>query len=404
MKVRTSRIAIVSHILPPSPSGQATVLYWLLKDLNPEFYYFISREDYSEVQNENIGLNKLLTHYHTLVPPRQFSRFNRYGLKYLRDLVNGILAFLSRTKQIVAFAKMEGAELILACTGDLYDLPSAYLASKQLKIPFVPYIFDDFAFQWTGKQRLFSRLVEPIILRGSKDIIVPNEFMSEEYLKRYGLRSTIIRNLCPLPDLEELDKADKVFPEKSINVVYTGSVYHAHYDAFRNLIGAIEHLGRKDVKLHIFTAQPQSQLESEGICGNYVVYHQHICHSEVAGVLRQSDVLFLPLAFNSPIPEVIKTSAPGKMGEYLAVGRPIIAHAPEDSFVAWYFRKHNCGLVVDKPSPGLMVETLQKAIANNEENILVGKKARLKAEQDFALEITRRNFYELLNRNLEGRE
>jgi hypothetical protein len=50
-----------------------------------------------------------------------------------------------------------------------------------------------------------------------------------------------------------------------------------------------------------------------------VVRHPHIPQSRVAAILRQADVLFLPLAFRSPIQEVIRTSAPGKMGEYLAV-------------------------------------------------------------------------------------
>ena len=65
------------------------------------------------------------------------------------------------------------------------------------------------------------------------------------------------------------------------------------------------------------------------------------------GIQRNADILFLPLAFNSPYPEIIKTSSPGEIGEYLAGKKPILVHAPSDSFISWYFRKYNCGCVVD---------------------------------------------------------
>ena len=44
---------------------------------------------------------------------------------------------------------------------------------------------------------------------------------------------------------------------------------------------------------------------------------------------------------------MIQTSAPGKTGEYLNSGVPILAHVPPDTFISWYFRKYDCGYVVD---------------------------------------------------------
>jgi glycosyltransferase involved in cell wall biosynthesis len=62
---------------------------------------------------------------------------------------------------------------------------------------------------------------------------------------------------------------------------------------------------------------------------------------------HHAHILFLPFSFNAPIPEVIQTSAPGIMGEYLTSGVPILAHVPPDTFISWYFRKHDCESVVD---------------------------------------------------------
>ena len=42
------RFAVLSHILPPSPSGQAVALGRILRDLRPEYYCLISKNGSQE--------------------------------------------------------------------------------------------------------------------------------------------------------------------------------------------------------------------------------------------------------------------------------------------------------------------------------------------------------------------
>ena len=102
-----------------------------------------------------------------------------------------------------------------------------------------------------------------------------------------------------------------------------------------------------NIKIHLFTAQPAEWLDANGIKSQQIVLHAHTTHMEVVQAQNRAHIFFLPFAFDSTIPEVIKTSAPGKTGEYLASGVPILAHVPADSFVSWYLKTHECGLVVD---------------------------------------------------------
>lgn len=292
--------------------------------------------------------------------------------------------------------------MLIACTGDLYDLPAVYLASKRTGIPFIPYVFDDYRYQWTGFYRTIARWLEPDILKHAKALIVPNEFMQQEYRNRYGIDSAVIHNPCILPDMKELDNAPKVFDSHEINIIYTGSVYHAHYSAFRNLLAAIKLLSRSDVKVHIYTAQPKSVLERNGLAAPMVVYHPHVKHSDVPIITRQADILFLPLAFESAIPEVVRTSAPGKLGDYLAVGRPILVHAPTDSFVSWYFNKHQCGIVVDKNDPAVLAATIHELIADNELKQKLGTRARTMAEKDFSEEVISDKFIKIIRGVADG--
>jgi len=71
--------------------------------------------------------------------------------------------------------------------------------------------------------------------------------------------------------------------------------------------------------------------------------------AEVPAVLAAATFLFLPLGFDTGIPEVIRTASPAKLGDYLRSGRPVLAHVPADSFVAHFCRRHDCALVVDTP-------------------------------------------------------
>ncbi|HYE16132.1 MAG TPA: hypothetical protein VD968_16965 [Pyrinomonadaceae bacterium] len=105
------------------------------------------------------------------------------------------------------------------------------------------------------------------------------------------------------------------------------------------------------MKLHAYTTQRAEELAGRGIGGPAVVFHPHLSVAEMPGVQRRADLLFLPLAFESPYPDLVRTSAPVKFGEYLASRRPVLVHAPPRSFISWYCREHDCGLVVDESDP-----------------------------------------------------
>lgn len=391
-----NRFAVVSHILPPSPSGQAMVLYKLLQTVNQDDYCLISTNSHSEHCDEPKGSATLPGSFYYLKPAFHLARPNRFKLRVLRNVFNNIWRIYRRAVQLKTIIRENNINVVVSCSGDLYDMPAACLACMWTSTSFVAYMFDDYMYQWTGPLRQWAVWLEPKFIKQAKAVIVPNEFLKDEYFRRYGVQSTIIRNPCDVQGSGGNSSHPVVSDKAMFNIVYTGSVYHAHYDAFRNLVQAVQSLGRGDILFHIYTAQPKEQLESEGIAGNSVVYHEHIGQEEVNRVLSQADLLFLPLAFNSPIPEVIKTSAPGKMGEYLATGMPILVHAPADSFVSWYFRKNKCGVVIDDNNPVTLAQAIEKILAETELLRDIGENARHQALTDFDITAARSGFLELI--------
>jgi glycosyltransferase involved in cell wall biosynthesis len=394
------KLAVVSHILPPSPSGQAMVLYRLLKGLPAESYCLISCEDYSRNDRPfSAASSRLAGRYYALTKPEplQINVMQRLKLHKTMIVLNTALLIFDWARQLRDILRKEHCEAIIACTGHPYDLPAASLAGLLTGLPVIPYLFDDYLYQWIGFDRTLARWFEPSIIKHARSIIVPNEYTQQEYRVRYGVQSTVIHNPCELPDLGALDAAERMFDDHETAIVYTGSVYHAHYDAFRNLISSLALLKNANARLHIFTAQPEEQLVQNGLSGPQVVYHSHVPQSEVALLLRKADVLFLPLAFDSPIPEVIRTSAPGKIGEYLASGRPILVHAPQDTFITWYFRKHDCGIVVDNNDPMVLTTELARLLSDPKHARDMGIRARARAELDFDVDIAVKQFQHIMH-------
>jgi glycosyltransferase involved in cell wall biosynthesis len=286
----------------------------------------------------------------------------------------------------------------LACSGDPFDLPAGYLASRLARVPFYAYIFDDYQHQWDHTPyRYITRSVGPTVLKGATGVITPNEFLRDEYHRRYRVEPTVVHNPIEASKIKDAD-ASTPWPanEGEISIVYTGTIYHANHDAFHRLMAAMEQLDRPEVKLHLYTAQTRQELERQNIGGPAVVYHEHVASSDVFEVQRRADILFLPLAFDSPISNVIRTSSPGKMGEYLASGRPILVHVMADSFVSWYFREYECGMVVDQSNPEMLARAMEHIISDADLRQKIGQNARARAMSDFALASVQARFLKLL--------
>ncbi len=316
----------------------------------------------------------------------------------VRRIIRETLEASRYARNTARIVKRERYGAILGFSGSSlpFNLPAGYLASRLARVPFYAYLFDDYLYQWKHTMYYrFARLVEPLVLKGAAGVIVPNEFSRDEYQRRYQIEPTVVRNAIEIPEIEDADTLPWPANEGEIRITFTGAVYRANYDAFHNLIKAIEQLGRPEVKLHLYTAQTREELERQNISGP-VVYHEYIAPSEVFEVQRKADILFLPLGFDTPIPEVIRTAAPTKTADYLVSRRPILVHVPADSFVGWYFREHQCGVMVDRSDPAMLAQAIERIIEDAQLRREIGERARVRAENDFSVVTARTEFLKVL--------
>src|SRR5208283_1133625 len=301
------KIAIVSLTLPPYQSGQAVPLYHLLKKYSSDAYCLITQQNFYQYKKGGNSF-RLAAKYYFLFPDYQIIRIltklaSIFRLPFLLQIVMRIKIF--QIKKIVIREKCDG---IMGCTGDIFDLIAALLVSRELNIPFINYTFD-YSFRQGSDPvlRTFTEKFETDLVHEASHVIVPNECMKQEYLTRYNIHTTVIHNPFDLNEYEQ--NAADYPPNRSSDpvIVYTGAIYEAHYDAFQNLLTAIKKTGIPTLRLHLYTPQPFFRLRENGITGP-VVIHGLVPNFQVPGIQRNGDILFLPLAFNSPFPEIIKTS------------------------------------------------------------------------------------------------
>jgi glycosyltransferase involved in cell wall biosynthesis len=397
-----TKFAINSHVLPPSRSGQAIVLYQLLKNHTPSDYILISNHDYTNLRKSEYFTDKLNAKYYYTRPPFQINNFlkiGKYFLFHINQIDNGmsINRFLSvRARNITELLMKENCDIIISCTADIFGPPISLLASESADIPLILYAFDQYSTQWTIPfEKAFAVKYEKIIADNARFIFVPNEFMEIKYKELYGVKPIVIHNPCDLSSYSTTTEFLPITENKlPIKILYTGSIYDAHYDAFRTLLSTISH--NKKFELHVYTDQNPRILRRKGILGQ-VVFHSHIKTSEISKIHQGADILYLPLAFNSIYPEIVMTSSPGKMGEYLASGRPIFVHAPPDSYISWYFKTYDCGLVVDKNTPSAISEGLESLILDTALQERLVRNARKRAIMDFDLTDVRNKFFNTIN-------
>lgn len=399
------KVAIVSCGLPPSWSGQSVVLHRLLEGIAHDAYCLIGSAEDTKTQT-CFAVPPLAGRLYKVPPaprPVQQGR-TRIWPALLIDLAHIVHQIVARGRRIAEILRGEGCGAVVACTGgDLLDWPAAYYAGRITGAAFYPYVFDDYASQWVGPynpwrlgrfREPLGKLLERLTLRRAAGVFVHNEFMAARLAKRYGVRATVVHNPCDTLAYRvslsaETSSEPRVRDEQRI--VYTGAVYEAHFDSFARLLSAIVMLDRPGLKLHIYTAQTASWLEARGIRGP-VSIHAHVEATLVPALQRRADVLFLPLAFESPYPELIHTTAPSKMGEYLAARSPVLVHTPADSFVSDYFRRYRCGLVVDVPSTEALAEGLRRILDDENLRAELSRNASVRADSDFAIESSRDTF------------
>ena len=363
-------IAIVSHTIPGDLNGQAVMLDRLTTADSGSGFVLIDTDRKARPRAERPGGIAC----HPVGTPfvlRKLFHASRFHLQLYRALVR------QRSKAIARIARQHGCQSIVGCTGgDLVDLPASVEAGSRTGLPTFLYYFDDYQVQWDilggrWSPQAVAQLrshAEPEVLRRCQGVIVPNETLASDIRGRSDVPVAIVRNPVDTAAYGELRRQfprRPLDPSQPLSIVYTGSVYAAQADSLRRLCEAIDLLKTRGLQLQLNVHGPQPNPEVlRGLPADRIAFHPPVSNAQSARLQVQADLLFLPLSFDCEFPELIRTSAPGKFGEYLAAGTPLVVHAPTDSFPIRFVTEHACAAACSVPEGAALAETIAETLLN----------------------------------------
>jgi glycosyltransferase involved in cell wall biosynthesis len=292
-------------------------------------------------------------HVDRLVEPARESATSAAGVagQLLRVLrvatpVPTLATIAAMVRRGVAVVRRGGITRILGVSDNGPALIAAHEISRRTGVPYALYLYDLYRDNHLAPfDRLLAHLTEGTLLRGARPVIVTNEATESYYRARYAhLDLAVVRN-----SVRESDYATHRTPYRPAPpyaIVFTGHVYWAQRQSVMNMIKAMAELRDLPVHLDLYTPRPDRKLAAAVRAALRVrVLSAPAAH--MPAVQSRATLLFLPLAWNTPSPQIIATASPGKLTDYLAAGRPLLIHAPAYAFVTQYARRHELGVVVD---------------------------------------------------------
>ncbi len=363
---RKAKVLIITNYAPPMPAGSPIMLGRLLENFPQHSYTLLTNRLSLFLKTMKIG-QWLPCVYYFLGDSRAFTASKLTQTKKLEQFTLSLSAAERLLPKAViglldAFRIQAQAKHILAqephsailTTSDMGTfLIGGYLAARQARLPLYIYLFDLYAGNaYPLPVQLIARLIEPAMFQYATKIFVTSHHTQEYLQRKYPLADTkFIISPHPAPILKCPTR--KASPTKKI--VYTGAIYWAQLPNLQDLVTATRNISGLHVSIH--GPLKDEDFKTFGLTGENIRTGA-LSHEQAVSAQCEADILFLPMAFDGPSRDILETASPGKIAEYLMIGKPILVYAPPYSHIARYAKEEGFALVVDEPDP----EKLRQAI------------------------------------------
>ncbi len=255
-------------------------------------------------------------------------------------------------KYLEEFLKKNKIDVIIS-TGPPHSL---HLIAKSLKTKFnIPWLAD-FRDPWTeidffDKLNLTSWAIkkhnrlENGVVRNADKVIITGKSWAESLNKKNGIKSIVITNGF---DEEDLEKT-QLNPTEKFTILHVGSInkdrnHKVFWNALKELVSENQSI-RNNLHIQLVGKTDNEVYNSatESGLNEFVSYIPYLEHRSSVALEKNASVLYLPVnnTFNS------KGILTGKVFEYLAAKRPILAIGPTDGDLAEIMKNTGAGFISD---------------------------------------------------------
>ncbi len=343
------RSVLVSWTVPPVTTGSSVIVGNLARQFHPEEMVIVGAKPWAapalEWQQRWPPIN-----YASIEPPPALR-----GGRWLR-IGEGPIVLL----RILQVCRKSRAEVVLAVFPDEVYLTAALLASKLLRLTFVPYFHNTLV-----ENRVDSRIarwLQRAVFASSPFLLVISEGMQCLYADRYpDIETHVVPHTFP----EALGQDASCPPvHMPLRLAFSGNVNGACDVAMANLVAAIQ--GMDNVDCSLYTGSTVAALRRVGVSGPKFSTKE-LSRRQLLESLRDADVLLLPHGFGAGRSGVeMETIFPTKTIEYLISGRPILAHVQPGTFLSEFLTSHQCAYVVHDPDADALRKALEDLRSDGE--------------------------------------
>lgn len=413
-KKKNFKALIISPYAPPAANGSGLMIYNLLRYFPEDSFAVLTEHQDDNPVIAHTKLRATYYYYGNHITSTFTSAENTNTKKTLQQKVKDHarkVPFLSALLQIPFFSytvikivragliaiKNEKPTMLVGYSDIGPCLVATYILHRITKVPFSLYFYD----MYLGNKLPYvynkmAQFFEPKLFKRVSHVFVMCGPLYRHYKEKYHPKSIeIIYNslidMSPSPLQRERKEGD------SLTILYLGNVYWAQEGALKNLIQAIGNINDIKIKLLLYTSASKTHLESLNIRESDIVHIDTCLPEEVPQVLAQSDIAFAGLSFDTPWPNLINTSSPGRLCDFLRSNTPILIHAPSESFLTSYARERDFAFVVDSNNVAALEKTIRE-IYNSDKSIISSKvkNAQLAGIENHTAKTSSEQYYKVL--------
>lgn len=307
---------------------------------------------------------------------------------------------LNLSSKLIDWIHLFKPDIIYAQAQSYQEIKFCLNIRKILNIPMIFHMMDDWislGSQSSLSVKLWKKKTDNYfkeLLLSSNQILTISDYMSHEYLARYGLRSNSFHNPVDLDFWKRHQKKsfDVGFEPE---ILYAGRIGLGIDSSLLTMAIAVKEINQTTDSNIRFVLQTESIpiWVDQFDC---VVHRELVPYESLPIVFSQADLLFLPYDFSKESLKFIQFSMPTKASEYMICGTPILISAPEETAIVKYAEKYQWAKVVTENNLDVFKSALKDVMFNTDLRKRISTNAVHLSETQHSKHIVQERFYKLL--------
>jgi glycosyltransferase involved in cell wall biosynthesis len=334
------------------------------------------------------------------------AKLTNYSYEFLNKL--GIIDLFTSYKissELLQWCKDFSPDFIYFQAGSVSQIHFVRSLLAKLPVPLILHIMDDrmeavyskgliYKLKWRNTLMAFNELSENAHLR-----MAISGAMSREYSRRYGALWEFFHNSIDTKNWvkEPIEKRRK---SDSFKILYLGRIGLANskvINKFAEMISLMKKFKMQNIELHLYVNNTHNLPGAFSKLTNVFV-HDAVAHHKVIDLMRDHDLLLLPLDFEKYGERYAKFSMPTKMTEYMASGVPVFVLAPESCAVSAYAKEKTVAFVCNSLNHKDIMACLSQAIESDDKRNLIAQLAIQEVLMAHDIHQEQERFIKLLNK------